>query len=250
MPRRCCCVIPLRGGTLILSTLIAVASTLLVILTFTHRNPMVMHLDIISPVLPWVALIIYIVTGVIGIYGIMAAATGRLGFVRLYKLLFWVCFVAILTIWAAVDFVLALVNRSKSETACIAANPEQTEGSGNQSISIGNYTTTILGMQLGDTYGLANCAQAVQAGVIGLAILLFVGQLSMFYFATVVGSYAKKLRERNYGHRIRDEDWMDNLDELGAAYRADARQAQDHRLQQIKSTNKRGSGWKKFKFGK
>ena len=32
---------------------------------------------------------------------------------------------------------------------------------------------------MGNTYGLANCAQAVQADVIGSAIILFVGQLLM-----------------------------------------------------------------------
>lgn len=98
---------------------------------------------------------------------------------RLYKLVFWLCLVFILTIWEAVDFVLALVNRSKSQDACDEANPDQAKGSGDQSVSLGGYKATLLGMQLGNTYGLANCAQAVQAGVIGLAILLFVGQLTM-----------------------------------------------------------------------
>lgn len=138
----------------------------------------------------------------IGIYGILASATvkiksareggtrdrefthmvvlqGSLGLMRLYKLVFWLFLVFILTIWEAVDFVLALVNRSKSLDACNEANPDQAEGSGDQSVSVGDYKATLLGMQLGNTYGLANCAQAVQAGVIGLAILLFVGQLTM-----------------------------------------------------------------------
>lgn len=99
---------------------------------------------------------------------------------RLYKLLFWVCLVFILTIWDAITFILALVNRSKSQDACDEANPDQGEGGGgDQSVSVAGYKTTFLGMQLGSTYGLANCAQAVQAGVIGLAILLFVGQIAM-----------------------------------------------------------------------
>lgn len=101
---------------------------------------------------------------------------------RLYKTLFWFFLVFLLCIWQAIDFVLALVNRSKSQKTCETANPSssnETSGLGDKSISVGGYTTTFLGMQLGNTYGLANCAQAVQAGVIGLAILLFVGQLAM-----------------------------------------------------------------------
>ncbi|KAI8142239.1 hypothetical protein BJV82DRAFT_616080 [Fennellomyces sp. T-0311] len=254
MAKRCCCIIPLRGGVALLSTLILAVSVLLIGLTFTHNNPMVMHLSVIHDVLPWVAVIIYIVTGVIGLYGILAAAVGKLALMRLYKLLFWVVLVFILTIWTAVSFILALVNRSKSQDACDAANPDQAEGSGgDRTVSVGDYSTTFLGMQIGSTYGLANCAQAVQAGVIGLAILLFVGQISMFYFATVVAAYTKKLRERNYGHRLRDDEWNDNLEDLGAAYRSDAQNAQRYRMDRMKkneSGNKFTKGLKKFKLGK
>lgn len=42
---------------------------------------------------------------------------------------------------------------------------------------------------MGNTYGLANCAQAVQADVIGSAIILFVGQLLMV--STVRSSQCK-----------------------------------------------------------
>ncbi|KAG2227568.1 hypothetical protein INT45_002253 [Circinella minor] len=216
---------------------------------------MVMHLSVIHVVLPWVATIFYIASGVIGLYGILAAAVGKLALMRLYKLLFWFFLVFLLTIWSAVSFILALVNRGKSEDTCNEANPDnQTEGSGgDQTVSVGDYSTTFLGMQLGSTYGLANCGQAVQAGVIGLAILLFIGQISMFYFATIVAGYTKKLRERNYGHRLRDDEWNDNLDDLGAAYRSDAQNAQRYRMNQMnqdKGGNKFTKGLKKFKLGK
>ncbi|KAI9323628.1 hypothetical protein BX666DRAFT_1873622 [Dichotomocladium elegans] len=254
MPKRCCCIIPLRGGIALLSILITAISGLLVGLTFAHLNPMVMHLGAIHVVLPWVAVIFYIVTGVVGLYGLLASAVGNTSLMRLYKVLFWGILVFLLSIWEAVSFILALVNRSKSQAACDAINPDQAKNSGDQSISVGGYTTTFLGMQLGSTYGLANCAQAVQAGVIGLAILLFVGQISMFYFATVVNAYTRKLRERSYGHRIRDEDWNDNLADLGAAYREDARIAKEARMNQTKKNtsggNKFTKGFKNFKFGK
>jgi hypothetical protein len=35
----------------------------------------------------------------------------------------------------------------------------------------------------GNTYGFANCGQAVQAGIIGIAILLFVGGIFMVSFS-------------------------------------------------------------------
>lgn len=111
---------------------------------------------------------------------------------RLSKFLIWLL-VFFLSIWEAICFVLALTNREKSLTACEQANPTSnattTGASDNTTLSVGNYTATFLGMQMGSTYGLANCAQAVQADVIGSAIILFVGQLFMvsYSFVRVIG---------------------------------------------------------------
>lgn len=188
---------------------------------------------------------------------------------RLTKTLLWLL-VFFLTIWEALSFVLALTNRSKALQACAESNPSSnsTEASTNTTISVGGYTTTFLGMKYGDTYGLANCDQAIQADVIGTAILLFVGQLFMvsfsgihilglfflifkkqLYTATCVRSYTIKLRERKLGHRLRDLEWDDNLDELAAAYRADASTAPKYPLHDISAKNKKGF-LNKLSFGK
>lgn len=103
---------------------------------------------------------------------------------RTSKFLIWIL-VFLLSIWEAISFVLALTNRAKSLAACEEANPASTNGTAsidNSTVSLGGYTATYLGMQMGNTYGLANCAQAVQADVIGSAVILFVGQLFMVIF--------------------------------------------------------------------
>ncbi|KAG0174695.1 hypothetical protein DFQ28_007578 [Apophysomyces sp. BC1034] len=214
---------------------------------------MVMHLAVIHSVLPWVYVIVSAVSAVVGLYGILAASVGKLGLMRLYKFLFWILTI-LLTIWYTANFVLALINRSKSLAVCQEANPStnQTSAAENKTISVGGYTTTFLGMELGNTYGLADCGQAVQAGLIGIAILLFVGSIFLFYSATVVGSYTAKLRERSLGHRLRDAEWDDNIDGLAAAYRDDNRNAPKYPLRDLNqdSGNKFTKGLKKFKFGK
>ncbi|GAN00722.1 hypothetical protein MAM1_0002c00144 [Mucor ambiguus] len=194
--------------------------------TFTHKN---------------------LATAVVSLYTIASGAIAKLGMMRLNKFLLWLL-VFLLTIWEAVCFILALVNRSKALTACEEANPSSSASAGsanNTTLSVGDYSTTFLGMEMGNTYGLANCAQAVQADVIGSAIILFVGQLLMFYAATVVGSYTAKLRERKLGHRLRDLEWDDNLDELASSYRADARNAPKYPMNDLNSKKKKGF----FKFG-
>ncbi|GAA5809659.1 hypothetical protein MFLAVUS_003071 [Mucor flavus] len=236
MAARCCCIIPARGGVVINSLLIMIVSIIILALTFIHKNPMVIHLSIIHAVLPWVYIGFFIAAVVVSLFMMVSASLAKLSLMRTSKFLIWI-FVFFFTIWEATSFILALTNRQKSLDVCNEANPESSENTTqgtNTTLSVGNYSTTFLGMQMGSTYGLANCAQAVQADVIGSAIMLFVGQLFMFYAATVVGSYTAKLREKKLGHRLRDLEWDDNLDELASSYRADARSAPKYPLQDLK----------------
>jgi hypothetical protein len=99
-----------------------------------------------------------------------------------YKILFWLMTILIVFAWQIILFVLALTNRTKTTNACNDANPDNQNDNETYNVTVGGYTTSVLGMQLGNTYGLANCDQAVQAGIVGLAILLFVGGLFMVKF--------------------------------------------------------------------
>lgn len=102
---------------------------------------------------------------------------GKLPLMRLYKLLFWI-FLFLFSIWQAVNFILSLVYRNQSIDSCEKnGGSSQQSTDGNNEVSVGGYTTTFLGMEMGDTYGLANCAQAAQADAIGNAIILFFGAL-------------------------------------------------------------------------
>ncbi|RCI04925.1 hypothetical protein CU098_013438, partial [Rhizopus stolonifer] len=65
-----------------------------------------------------------------------------------------------------------------------------------------------------------------------------------FYAATVVGSFTTKLRERKLGHRLRDLEWDDNIDDLASAYRSDARNAPKYPMKDMKKKKKF------FSFGK
>ncbi|CAO3594942.1 unnamed protein product [Absidia cylindrospora] len=249
MAKRCCCIIPLRGGTALIGLITALVSVLLLGLTFTKMNPMIMHLAIINPVLPWVYIVVTAISAVVGLFGFLAGMVGKLGLTRLYKILFWILFF-ILCVWQAVDFVLALTYRSQTLENCQKSSGNAANGSGNNTdVSVGGYTTTFLGMEMGNTYGLADCGQAAQAGVIGLAIMLFLGGLFMFYFGTVINAYTRRLRERSLGHRLRDDEWDSNLDELSAAYRADARNAPKYPLKPLSKKKKTGFIGK-LKFGK
>ncbi|KAG0778579.1 hypothetical protein G6F22_011152 [Rhizopus arrhizus] len=244
MPTRCCCIIPLRGGIIIAGLIIGLVYVAVLGATFAHKNPMVMHLAIVHAVLPWVYIGFCIATVVVALITIFSASVAKLGMMRLTKSFLWLL-VFFLTIWEAISFVLALTNRSKALTACSESNPSSnstgsTDNSADTNITLGGYTTTFLGMKYGDTYGLANCDQAIQADVIGSAILLFVGQLFMLYTATCVRSYTTKLRERKLGHRLRDLEWDDNLDELASAYRADATNAPKYPLNDISGKSKKG----------
>jgi hypothetical protein len=97
-------------------------------------------------------------------------------------MMFWFTTFFAIFIWQIILFILALANREKTTKACNAANHHQNYDAtqqNNANITIEGYTTTLLGLNMGNTYGFANCDQAVEAGIIGIAILLFVGGLFM-----------------------------------------------------------------------
>lgn len=62
------------------------------------------------------------------------------------------------------------------------ANPvqqQQYNSTQDTNVTLEGYTTTLLGLNSGETFGLANCDQAVEAGITGIAVLLFLGSISM-----------------------------------------------------------------------
>ncbi|GAB5588755.1 54S ribosomal protein L2 mitochondrial [Umbelopsis nana] len=205
---------------------------------FAHRSS-VLDIDFMTPLLA--------VGALVGIYTTFASAVGKLPLMRMGKGFFWLFFI-IVTIWETASFALAIINRSKSIETCEQANPSS---NATDSTSSNATTNGFLGMNLGNTYGLANCSQAVQAGVIGIAVMLFAGTLFMFYFATVVSSYCTRLRERNLGHRLRDHsDWDESVTDLSAAYRADAQSAPRYQMKPLNKQKKNKFGFSKFKFGR
>ncbi|KAI8878992.1 hypothetical protein K501DRAFT_336413 [Backusella circina FSU 941] len=219
----CLWVIPARLAVCVISFLIMGVSAALIAITFLHRNPMMMHLSALHVVLPWVYIIVLAVTALVGLFGMVASLSGQHGMMVFYKILFWLMTILIVFAWQIILFVLALTNRTKTTNACNDANPDNQDYNSTQSynVTVEGYTTSVLGMQLGNTYGLANCDQAVQAGIVGLAILLFVGGLFMSWFAFVVGRCASDLDNSGLSSRARKARWDDNLDNLQSAYAKD-----------------------------
>lgn len=107
----------------------------------------------------------------------------------------------IVYIWQIIIFILALVNREKTTEACNETQQLQQYNVTTTNVTIEGYTTTLLGLNTGETYGLANCDQAVEAGIIGIAVLLFIGSLSM---VKCVYYYLKKKKGCiiNYNDRL------------------------------------------------
>ncbi|KAI8882237.1 hypothetical protein K501DRAFT_324081 [Backusella circina FSU 941] len=206
MKRTCLWIIPIRVGVFIISLLITVVSAALIAATFLHRNPMMIHLSIVHTVLPWMYIAALGVSGVIGLFGIMATITDNHGVMVLYRTLFWLMTVFIVYVWQITLFVLALVNRSKT---IVNACHDDTTASSN----------AIFGLESGDVYGLANCHQAVEAGMIGLGTMLFIGGIYTTWFAMTIHRYTQQLSRVTTPNRT--SHWDDNLDQLHSAYARD-----------------------------
>ncbi|KAL7320807.1 54S ribosomal protein L2 mitochondrial [Mucor circinelloides] len=247
----CLWIFPVRWAVFIISFIIAGVSGAFIAITFLHRNPMMIHLAVIHAALPWVYIIILAVTGVIGIFGLLASLAGSHGFMVMYKIMFWLMTFLIVYIWQIIIFILALVNRTKTTEACNKANPNQDYShTENANATIEGYTTTLLGLNYGETYGLANCDQAVEAGVIGIAICLFVGGLFITWFAFTVNKCARSLDTNSMGSRARNARWDVNLDELQSAYAKDRKNAPKYPLKDMNGPSKFSRGLMKMKLKK
>lgn len=84
-------------------------------------------------------------------------------------------------IWQTINFILAIVNRRNAVAACEIANFHQDEAKGN---------AILLDFKIGAIFGFANCDQAIQAGLIGIACSLLFGSMfavrkkaQTFYFS-------------------------------------------------------------------
>ncbi|KAI7876154.1 uncharacterized protein EV154DRAFT_472610 [Mucor mucedo] len=249
----CLWIFPIRWGVFVISFIIAGVSAALIGATFLHKNPMMIHLAVIHSVLPWVYIIVLAVTGVIGLFGTIAAIAGNHGFMVFYKIAVWLMTFFLVIIWQIIVFILALVNRSKTTEACNKANPATSQdynSTENASVSFQGYTTTLLGVNMGDTYGVANCDQAVQAGIIGVAVLLFVGGIVTTWFAFGVNKCARSLDTNYMGSHARTARWDDNLDQLQSAYAKDKKNAPQYPLKDLNKTSKFSRGLMKLKLKK
>ncbi|CEP16004.1 hypothetical protein [Parasitella parasitica] len=245
----CLWIFPVRWAVFVISFLIAAVSGAFIALTFLHRNAMMIHLAVIHAALPWVYIIILAVTGVIGIFGVLASLSGSHGFMVMYKMVFWIMTFLVVYIWQIILFILALVNRAKTTEACNKANPNQDYShTENANVTVEGFTTTLLGLNYGETYGLANCDQAVEAGIIGIAICLFVGGLFMTWYGFIVNRCARSLNTKSMGSRARNARWNDNLDELQSSYARDRKNAPKYPLKDLSGPSKFSRGLMKMKL--
>ncbi|GAA5814017.1 hypothetical protein MFLAVUS_007507 [Mucor flavus] len=246
----CLWIFPVRWGVFVVSFMITIISVALIAATFLHKNPMMIHLAVIHKVLPWVYIIVLAVSGVIGLFGMMAAIAGNHGFMAFYKITVWLLTFFVVGIWQIIIFILALVNRSKTLNACNEANPSTQDynSTQNANVTIEGYTTTLLGVNMGETYGVANCDQAVQAGIIGIAVLLFVGGIFSTWFGLIVNKCTRSLDHGYMGSHARAAHWDDNLDDLQSAYARDKKNAPQYPLKNLNKTSKFSRGLMKLKL--
>lgn len=252
----CLWIFPVRWAVFMTSFLVLTVSTSLMAATFLYRNPMMIHLAIIHQILPWVYIVILAATSMVGICGLLAATSGTHGFMVFYKVMFWFMTFFFVYLWQIILFVLAIVNREKTTEACMKANPIQQQQQMNSTqedtnMTIEGYTSTILGLNSGETFGLATCDQAVEAGITGIAVLLFLGSISMTWFAVINGRCARSFEKYSFDSHTRNAHWDDNLDQLQSAYARDRKYAPTYPLKDMNTnTSKFSRGLIKLKLKK
>ncbi|KAI8996962.1 hypothetical protein BDB01DRAFT_901428 [Pilobolus umbonatus] len=234
----CLWIIPARCAVLFISFIVTIISMALLALTFLNKNPMIIHLSVVGQVFPWIYILTLAGSAGIGLFGIMATIADNHGIMALYKIMFWFLTFFVVYIWQILSFILALVNREKTVESCDMSNPDQILNLSNDNLSIRGYPTVFLHLKLGDTYGLANCDQAAQAGIIGIAFSLFMGGIFMFWFALVINRCTRGLNSNLIRSEIIDAHWDDHLDELQSSYARDRMKTHRYQLNKMNEGNK------------
>ncbi|KAG1050320.1 hypothetical protein G6F46_001800 [Rhizopus delemar] len=145
-----------------------------------------MHLAIVHPLMIWVYLVSLVCTGLVAVLGIF------------------------------ISFNATIVNRRNAVAACEIANFHQDEAKGN---------TILLDFKIGAIFGFANCDQAIQAGLIGIACSLLLGSIFATLHGFIVNKWVRSLDEHRIGWRAKNSKWNDHLDDLASAYARDKRNA-------------------------
>ncbi|KAG0740080.1 hypothetical protein G6F62_004197 [Rhizopus arrhizus] len=153
-----------------------------------------MHLAIVHPLMIW----------------------GNYGWAIFYCSIYWLNTIFNIYIWQTINFILAIVNRRNAVAACEIANFHQDEAKGN---------AILLDFKIGAIFGFANCDQAIQAGLIGIACSLLFGSMFATLHGFIVNKWVRSLDEHRIGWRAKNSKWNDHLDDLASAYARDKRNA-------------------------
>ncbi|KAL0095874.1 hypothetical protein J3Q64DRAFT_1709026 [Phycomyces blakesleeanus] len=203
--KSCCCCIPLRAGVMVIAIVSsAFYISSLVYLLIRRSDMFAKHPDSLNFLTPifWTSVAVVSVYSISSILGVFGSISQNRAMTAVFRVLYWIMAILILVVSVA-GWVLLLVNRDSWQDEC--ANYVSKPDSDIYSIvkvPSGSEVATVLQNA---------CSNDLKTILIVSGIAVVMGNIIQIYFASVVSSYASRLKRGNKHIPLRNlDDFPDN----------------------------------------
>ncbi|KAI8877916.1 hypothetical protein K501DRAFT_259573 [Backusella circina FSU 941] len=211
---KCCCLIPLRLGTFIIALWFFVLYLIDAVTGFLGVNAVIVYSGQTAKAWYYINLLFTVLVLVGGFCGIMGSAFSQKKFAKTFSIIVWIS-CALSFIKYVISLALLIVYRQNMIDTCIRSGFVSLNNAqrnlGVSTISTGSYYTPVHypNTLTANAASADECEQSVKMLIILWGALIFVVQVVQVYFATVVATYAKRLRSGARHHRLHDQQIKD-----------------------------------------
>ncbi|KAI8889973.1 hypothetical protein K501DRAFT_328759 [Backusella circina FSU 941] len=185
---KCCCCIPIRAGVLIIALLTAALYIFCTVGLLINKSALTAAYDGVSSTtmtgIFYTEVVISLIFAVCALFGVVGSITQNRKMISLFKGAYWLSAIIEFIICIARIIVFSL-NRSALTASCVA-----------------EYTARYPGDSSAEAE--ENCSNAVRLFLIIGSIVSVIISLIEIYFATVISSYATRLRRTNLHEKLRN----------------------------------------------
>ncbi|KAI7897770.1 uncharacterized protein BX663DRAFT_527142 [Cokeromyces recurvatus] len=211
---KCCCFIPLRTGTFIIALYFFIAYLFDAITGFLGVNSIIVYSGQIAKAWYYINLLFTVLVFVGGFSGIIGSLFAQRKSARFFSIIVWIC-CTLSFIKYLISLVLMIVFRQNMINACVRSGivsiGNAQNGLGPVSVSIGSYYTPVKYPNTMNAFATSpeECEHSVKLIIILWGVIVGIMQFIQVYFASVVSTYATRIRSGARHHRLHDQQIKD-----------------------------------------
>ncbi|KAI9022939.1 hypothetical protein CLU79DRAFT_749591 [Phycomyces nitens] len=203
--KSCCCCVPLRAGVMVIAIVSsAFYISSLVYLLIRRSDMFAKHPDSLNTLTPifWTGVAVVSVYSISSILGVFGTISQNRAMTAIFRVLYWIMAILILIVSIAA-WVIVFVKRDSFQDECISLL-------GRPDSDIYSIVKVPSGSEVATALQNA-CSDDLKTVLIVSGIAVVIGNIVQIYFASVVSSYASRLKRGNKHIPLRNlDDFPDN----------------------------------------